>query len=91
VERYSTDDEAFARVNESRFGLQAGIFTQNIHRIFKSHETLTLGGVIVNDVPTFRSDAMPYGGEKDSGVGREGIESAIEEFTSPRILVLNLT
>lgn len=88
VEPYATDDEAFARVNDSRYGLQVGVFTRDLKRVFRAYEALQVGGVIIDDIPTFRSDAMPYGGEKDSGMGREGVRYAIEELTSPRVLVL---
>jgi acyl-CoA reductase-like NAD-dependent aldehyde dehydrogenase len=87
VEPFSTMDEAIARVNTSRYGLQAGIFTADraaIERVFRRVE---VGGVIVNDVPTFRSDAMPYGGVKDSGLGREGVRYAMEEMSEIRIRV----
>jgi len=88
VEPYTTDSDAFAHVNASRFGLQAGLFTRDLPRVFRAYQELTLGGVIVGDVPTFRSDAMPYGGEKDSGTGREGVRYAMDEYTTPRVLVL---
>jgi glyceraldehyde-3-phosphate dehydrogenase (NADP+) len=78
-------------VNRSRFGLQAGVFTRDIKRIFLAFGELEVGGVIVNDIPTYRADNMPYGGVKMSGFGREGIRYAIEEMTEPRLLVLNLS
>lgn len=89
VEPYDTFDEALVRVNDSRFGLQAGVFSQNIARIFQAWETLHVGGVIANDVPQYRVDNMPYGGEKTSGFGREGVRYAIEEMTELRLLALN--
>ncbi len=90
VEPYYTLDEALSRVNESRFGLQAGIFTRDVRAIFRAHETLQVGAVIANDVPQFRVDNMPYGGEKESGWGREGVRYTMEEMTEERLLVLNL-
>ena len=85
---YDTWDEALRRVNDSAFGLQAGIFTRDLGRIEQAFETLEVGAVVVNDVPTWRADRMPYGGVKDSGTGREGPLYAMEEFTEPRLLVL---
>lgn len=81
-------DEAFAKVNESRFGLQAGVFTQDLPTAFRAHRELKVGGVIIGDVPSFRADQMPYGGVKESGIGREGVASAMDDFTEPRVLVL---
>ena len=78
-------------VNESDYGLQAGVFTNDIKRIFHAYQELEVGGVMVNEVPTWRIDSMPYGGVKQSGFGREGIRYAIEEMTEPRLLVLNLS
>jgi len=66
------------------------VFTNDVNKIFMAYRSLEVGGVIVNDVPTFRADHMPYGGVKDSGMGREGIRYAIEEMTEPKVLVLNL-
>ena len=77
-------------VNESEYGLQAGIFTNNIGRIFQAFEELEVGGVLANEIPTFRADHMPYGGIKDSGIGREGLRYAIEDMTEPKLLVMNL-
>lgn len=90
LETYKTFDEALHRVNDSAYGLQAGVFTRDIKRVFEAFEALEVGGVIINDVPTYRVDHMPYGGVKDSGFGREGIRYAIEEMTELRLLVLNL-
>lgn len=90
VNRYADFDEAIRQVNSSRYGLQAGIFTRNVNRIFHAYQAIDVGGLIINDVPTYRADHMPYGGVKDSGFGREGVRSAIEEMTEPRVLVLNL-
>lgn len=91
LESYDTFDDALAKVNESRFGLQAGVFTSDIKKAFRAFETLEVGGVMINQVPTFRVENMPYGGIKDSGHGREGIRYAMEEMTEPRSLVVNLS
>ena len=88
--KYRDFSAALAAVNDSPFGLQAGVFARDIGRIFQAFETLEVGGVIINDVPTWRVDSMPYGGEKESGQGREGIRYAIEEMTQLRLLALNL-
>lgn len=88
---YKTFQEAVREVNNSVYGLQAGVFTQDIKRIFHAFNHIEVGGVIINDYPTFRVDHMPYGGVKNSGFGREGIKYAIEEMTEPRLLVLNLS
>ena len=80
--------EAIARVNESTFGLQTGVFTNDLAGAWRAFAELEVGGVIVNDVPTYRIDHMPYGGVKDSGLGREGLRWAIEDMTEIRILVL---
>jgi acyl-CoA reductase-like NAD-dependent aldehyde dehydrogenase len=85
---YDTFGEALARVNDSKYGLQAGVFTNDLGRIETAFDTLEVGGIIVNDAPTWRADRMPYGGVKESGVGREGPLYAMEEFTEPRLLVL---
>lgn len=90
AEPYDTFEEALARVNHSPFGLQAGVFTRDVKAVFQAFEALEVGGVVVNDVSTFRADHMPFGGTKDSGLGREGVRYAIEEMTERRILVLNL-
>jgi aldehyde dehydrogenase (NAD+) len=86
---YETFEEALAAVNDSRYGLQAGVFTNDINRAFEAHRTLEVGGTIVNDTSAFRADQMPYGGSKDSGFGREGLRYAMEEMTEPRIMVLS--
>ena len=82
-------DEAFSRVNASRFGLQAGVFTHDLRIAFRAHRVLQVGGVIIGDVPSFRSDQMPYGGVKDSGVGREGVAAAMTDLTYERVLVVD--
>lgn len=81
-------DEALAEVNRSRFGLQAGVFTRHLDDTFKAFEKLQVGGVVINEVPSWRSDAMPYGGIKDSGLGREGVRFAMEEMTELKSLVI---
>jgi acyl-CoA reductase-like NAD-dependent aldehyde dehydrogenase len=88
---YPFDDfnDALARVNASSYGLQAGVFTNDLLRALVAHEVLEVGGVIVNDVSAWRIDHMPYGGMKDSGTGREGPRYAIEEMTEPKIIVIN--
>lgn len=90
VQPYADFPEALKAVNDSLYGLQAGVFTHDLKRIFCAYETLEVGGVMVNDVPTWRIDSMPYGGVKQSGFGREGLKYAIEEMTEPKLLVLNL-
>ncbi|HEY7703091.1 MAG TPA: aldehyde dehydrogenase family protein [Candidatus Limnocylindrales bacterium] len=80
--------DAFARVNDSMFGLQTGVFTNELMGAWRAFHELEVGGVIVNDVPTYRIDHMPYGGVKDSGLGREGLRWAIEDMTEVRIMVL---
>jgi glyceraldehyde-3-phosphate dehydrogenase (NADP+) len=83
------DDAAgFAAVNDSAYGLQAGVFTHELRTAFAAHRTLEVGGVIVGDVPSYRADQMPYGGVKGSGVGREGLRSAMDDYTEPRVMVL---
>lgn len=89
VEPYDAFEEALARVNDSRYGLQAGVYVRDWARIARAHEALEVGGVVINDVPTFRADPMPYGGVKASGLGREGLRYAMEEFTERRVLVLD--
>ena len=81
-------DEAIAAVNASRFGLQAGVFTHDLQTAFRLHRDLHVGGVVIGDVPSFRADQMPYGGVKESGVGREGVRFAMEDFTAERVMVL---
>lgn len=90
VSKYSEFDVALSEVNDSEFGLQAGLFTNDAKLIFKAYDTLEVGGVIVGDVPTYRIDHMPYGGVKSSGMGREGVRYAIEEMTEPKLLVMNI-
>lgn len=88
IGKFSDFDEALAEVNNSQFGLQAGIFTRDIYKAHKAWDTLEVGGVIIGDVPSWRVDHMPYGGVKESGLGREGIRYAIEDMTELRLMVL---
>ncbi|MFB5662330.1 aldehyde dehydrogenase family protein [Alteribacillus sp. HJP-4] len=88
VESYNNFEEAIKEANQSRFGLQAGVFTSNIHLAMDAAAQLEFGGVIINDVSTFRADVMPYGGIKDSGIGKEGPKYAIEEMTDEKLIVL---
>ncbi len=81
-------EEAIEFVNDSRFGLQAGLYTQNLSLALKAADELHVGGVMINDIPTFRVDHMPYGGVKESGMGREGIKYAIEELTELKLVVV---
>jgi glyceraldehyde-3-phosphate dehydrogenase (NADP+) len=90
VERYRDLDDAVAASNATDYGLQAGIFTNDLHAAYRAYRGLEVGGVIVNDVNIWRVDSMPYGGVKGSGYGREGVRYAIREQTEPRLLVLNL-
>jgi acyl-CoA reductase-like NAD-dependent aldehyde dehydrogenase len=86
--RFDDIDEAIAQVNDSSYGLQTGIFTNNLANSWRAFNELEVGGVIVNDVPTYRVDHMPYGGVKDSGLGREGLRWAIDDMTEIRIMVI---
>jgi len=86
-----TFEDAVREINDSRFGLQCGVFTASLDHTLLAHDELEVGGVIVNDVPTWRTDAMPYGGVKDSGLGREGIRWSIEDMTEPRLLAFGRT
>lgn len=88
LERFNDFDAALAEVNNSRYGLQAGVFTRDVYKIQRAWERLEVGGVIIGDVPSWRVDNMPYGGVKDSGLGREGVRYAIEDLTEPRLLVI---
>jgi aldehyde dehydrogenase (NAD+) len=86
---YQTFEEALAAVNDSPYGLQAGVFTSSLDRAMLAHREIEVGGIIVNDVSAFRADQMPYGGSKESGYGREGLRFAMDEMTEPRIMVLS--
>jgi len=87
VDSYDDFDAALAMVNDSRYGLQAGVFTNDARLIFRAYRELEVGGLTVNEVPTFRIDHMPYGGVKDSGLGREGLRYAIEEMCERKLLI----
>lgn len=89
INKVKSVEEAIELVNDSRYGLQAGIYTNNINTALDAVEKLHVGGVIINDIPTFRVDNMPYGGVKESGVGREGIKYAVEEMTEMKLVVFN--
>ena len=88
VSRFSGFDDALNTVNDSKFGLQAGIFTRDLYKAQKAWDELEVGGVVIGDVPSWRVDNMPYGGVKDSGLGREGIRWAINDMTEERLLVI---
>lgn len=90
VTPYARLSDALAALNMSDYGLQAGIFTQDINKIFYAYRELEVGAVLANEIPTFRVDHMPYGGVKDSGLGREGVRYAMEDMTELKLLVLNL-
>ncbi|MEQ1854118.1 MAG: aldehyde dehydrogenase family protein, partial [Chthoniobacteraceae bacterium] len=88
LHRYAAFDDAIRLVNDSRFGLQAGIFTTDIRLAMRAFELLDVGGVLINEVPTWRVENMPYGGIKDSGFGREGVRYAMEEMTELKSLII---
>jgi acyl-CoA reductase-like NAD-dependent aldehyde dehydrogenase len=88
IRPYDRFEEAMAMVNDSPYGLQAGVFTNDLRKAWAAFETLEVGGVIVNDIPGFRVDHMPYGGVKESGLGREGVRYAIDELTEVKLLVI---
>ena len=88
LSKFSDFDQALKSVNDSKFGLQAGIFTRDLYKMNKAWDELEVGGVVIGDVPSWRVDNMPYGGVKDSGVGREGIRFAMEDMTEIRLLVI---
>jgi len=90
VTPYTRLDDAVAAVNDSPFGLQAGVFTRDVRTLFRLHAELDVGGVNGNDMPGYRVDRLPYGGAKASGLGREGVRYAIEEMTELRVLTLKL-
>jgi acyl-CoA reductase-like NAD-dependent aldehyde dehydrogenase len=85
---FESYDAALAAVNDSVFGLQAGVFTRDIYKAQQAWNELEVGGVVIGDVPSYRVDNMPYGGVKDSGLGREGIRFAIEDMTEIRVMVV---
>jgi acyl-CoA reductase-like NAD-dependent aldehyde dehydrogenase len=88
LSKFSDFDAALADVNDSSFGLQAGVFTRDIYKAHRAWDELEVGGVVIGDVPSWRVDHMPYGGVKDSGLGREGIRWAIEDMTEIRLMIL---
>jgi acyl-CoA reductase-like NAD-dependent aldehyde dehydrogenase len=90
VMKYKDIDQALTLMNDTRFGLQAGVFTKNIEIAFKAARCIDVGGVMINDAPTFRADHMPYGGRKESGIGLEGVRYALHEMTQPKFICLNL-
>jgi acyl-CoA reductase-like NAD-dependent aldehyde dehydrogenase len=89
LQNYRDFREALSAVNASRFGLQAGVFTDDLEKISEAYDALEVGGVLINEVPTFRTENMPYGGVKDSGLGREGVRYAMDEMTEWKTLVIN--
>ncbi|MGW0827314.1 aldehyde dehydrogenase family protein [Streptomyces sp. NPDC002845] len=88
VRRAEDETAAFAAVNDSKYGLQAGVFTHDLQTAFRAHRALEVGGVVIGDVPSYRADQMPYGGVKQSGVGREGVKFAMDDYTYERVMVL---
>lgn len=90
VKRFKDIDEAIKLVNKSNYGLQVGIFSNDYNNIMKVIHNTDVGGVIINDIPTFRADNMPYGGVKGSGIGREGPKFAIEDYTEIKVVVFNI-
>jgi acyl-CoA reductase-like NAD-dependent aldehyde dehydrogenase len=88
LSRFDDFDAALDEVNDSKFGLQAGVFTRDLFRMLSAWDKLDVGGVVIGDVPSYRVDNMPYGGVKDSGLGREGVKFAMEDMTEIRNLVI---
>ncbi|MFI5657816.1 aldehyde dehydrogenase family protein [Streptomyces sp. NPDC051684] len=88
VKKVDGEAAAFAAVNDSKYGLQAGVFTHDLQTAFRAHRALEVGGVVIGDAPSYRADQMPYGGAKQSGVGREGVKFAMDDYTYERVLVL---
>ncbi|HEY0078771.1 MAG TPA: aldehyde dehydrogenase family protein [Pyrinomonadaceae bacterium] len=91
IQKFQTFDEALDEANNTRYGLQAGVFTHDMSRALRAFRVLEVGGVMINDAPAFRVDNMPYGGVKHSGAGREGVRYAMEEMTEPRLIVIDPT
>jgi acyl-CoA reductase-like NAD-dependent aldehyde dehydrogenase len=89
LESYRTFADGLAAVNDSKFGLQAGVFTGDMAKVYQAYDVLEVGGVLINQVPTFRTENMPYGGVKDSGSGREGVPYAMEDMTEIKSLIIN--
>jgi glyceraldehyde-3-phosphate dehydrogenase (NADP+) len=90
IQKYKDFRKVVDEINDSEFGLQAGIFTNRLKDVFYAYKYIDAGGVVINDVPTFRADHQPYGGTKDSGLGREGIRYTIEDMTEIKLLSMNL-
>jgi len=90
VEKVSSFEEGINSCDQSQYGLQAGIFTSNINRALTAVKRINVGGILINDFPSYRIDHMPYGGNKNSGLGREGAKFAIEEMTTLRMVIFNL-
>jgi acyl-CoA reductase-like NAD-dependent aldehyde dehydrogenase len=88
LSRFADFEEALSAVNDSVFGLQAGIFTRDLYKMQRAWDVLEVGGVVIGDVPSWRVDHMPYGGVKESGLGREGIRFAMEDMSEIRLLVI---
>jgi acyl-CoA reductase-like NAD-dependent aldehyde dehydrogenase len=88
LSRFERFGDALREVNASRYGLQAGVFTRDLYKTMAAWDELDVGGVVIGDSPSFRVDHMPYGGVKDSGLGREGVRFAIEHMTEPRLLLI---
>jgi acyl-CoA reductase-like NAD-dependent aldehyde dehydrogenase len=87
LQGYRDFEEALAGANRSVYGLQASLFTHDLRLVRRAHEALEVGALVINDSPSFRSDPMPYGGVKGSGLGREGLRYAMQEYTEPRALI----
>jgi acyl-CoA reductase-like NAD-dependent aldehyde dehydrogenase len=83
-------ESALKQANDTKFGLQVGVFTKDIDRVFKAVKRLNFGGVIINDTPNFRADHMPYGGNRQSGLGREGVRFAMEDMTNIQMVAIRL-
>ncbi|RMG60196.1 MAG: aldehyde dehydrogenase family protein [Deltaproteobacteria bacterium] len=90
IDKYKTFEEGVEKLNDSIYGLQAGVFTKDVNKAMYAFRKLEVGGVMINDIPTFRVDQMPYGGVKNSGMGREGLKYAMEEMTEIRLVVFNV-
>jgi len=89
VNTFSTIDEVIDKVNNTKYGLQAGVFTSNINKALKCARSIDAGGILINEFPTFRVDNMPYGGTKGSGLGREGPKFAVKEMTEEKLIVID--
>jgi NAD-dependent aldehyde dehydrogenases len=90
IEKVSDFYEGIEKTSDSLYGINAGIFTRDMRKIMDAYNLLEVGGVIVNDYPTFRVENMPYGGVKESGIGREGVRYAIEEMTELKLMIVSL-